>query len=230
MMSATSWQADTRFNQQVSPTIEAKIVFQRYWPSRFFSIFVFCIQWILSVIALILSTTLWFRNRKVEPPTIGVIASLLFALPAIRSAQPGAPPVGCTLDVAGYFWNLGLAALSMMLLMINYIVRYTREKRRATLSSMRAARAARARAETVAGDVSDMESGAEESDFDGSLSGVSDVETLDSPVEKGPPAQLEKVEVHVPDVSSLPPALRRSARRNSQAVLERRTEQHVRFA
>ncbi|KAL5039446.1 hypothetical protein BDV3_002954 [Batrachochytrium dendrobatidis] len=129
MASTNSWQADASFNSDVSPTLKVLATFYRSWTSRFFSLLVFTIMWILSITAFILAATLWFRNRKVEPPTIAVIASLLFSLPAIRSSQPGSPPVGCTLDIAGYFWNIGLAALSMFLLMLNYVVRYKREKR-----------------------------------------------------------------------------------------------------
>ena len=46
-------------------------------------------MWVLSVSMTALSITLWTRGRKVEPPTIAVATSMLFALPAIRNAQPG---------------------------------------------------------------------------------------------------------------------------------------------
>jgi hypothetical protein len=56
--------------------------------------------------SLVLTVTLWFRERKVEPPTIGVIASFLFAFPAMRGTQYGAPPIGCVADTTGFFWNM----------------------------------------------------------------------------------------------------------------------------
>ena len=86
------------------------------------------IMWALSLIALTLTVTLWFRDRKVEPPTISITTALLFALPAVRNTQPGAPVIGCTADVAGFFWNMALLSISAFLLMLNYIVKYQREK------------------------------------------------------------------------------------------------------
>ena len=70
----------------------------------FFALFIFASMWSLSFSIFTLAITLWFRDRSVEPPTIGICAALLFALPAIRNTQPGVPPIGCTLDLAGFFW------------------------------------------------------------------------------------------------------------------------------
>ena len=64
------------------------LVAKRSWTTLFFSIFVFLLTYMLSLSALVLAVTLWFRKRKVEPPTIGVCAALLFALPAVRNTQP----------------------------------------------------------------------------------------------------------------------------------------------
>lgn len=88
-----------------------------------------------------------------EPNLIGVASGLLFALPAIRNTQSGAPPLGCTADVSrfvfvshishrrpltcsttlfnnSFFWCMPLTAFSVFLLMINYIVSYKREKKK----------------------------------------------------------------------------------------------------
>lgn len=68
----------------------------------FFSIFIILVMWALSLTLLILAVTLWMRKRKVEPPTMSVAAALLFALPSIRSTQPGIPSIGCTADAMGF--------------------------------------------------------------------------------------------------------------------------------
>ncbi len=80
-------------------------------------------MWILSLTILTLITTIWFRDRKVEPPIIGLCASLIFALPAIRNTQPDSPPIGCTADVGGFFFNMAIVAFSTFLAMLNYIVK-----------------------------------------------------------------------------------------------------------
>ncbi|KAI8926398.1 hypothetical protein BC831DRAFT_229063 [Entophlyctis helioformis] len=43
---------------------------------------------------------------------MAVATALLFALPALRNSQPGAPPIGCTADVAGFFWNMLITGLA----------------------------------------------------------------------------------------------------------------------
>ncbi|KAI8905057.1 hypothetical protein EDD86DRAFT_249278 [Gorgonomyces haynaldii] len=105
-----------------------KISVSRSITTMFFSIFIVIGMWILSLSAFTLAFTLWFRNRKVEPPTIGLVASLLFALPAIRNSQPGVPTVGATVDLAGFMWNMFLVLTAAVMLIWNYIVKYTKEK------------------------------------------------------------------------------------------------------
>ncbi|KAJ2997194.1 hypothetical protein HDV02_005792 [Globomyces sp. JEL0801] len=61
------------------------LIFRRSTNSKIFSVAIILIMWALSITALTLSVTLWFRDRKVEPPTIGFIGSLLFALPQLRN-------------------------------------------------------------------------------------------------------------------------------------------------
>ena len=85
-------------------------------------------MWVLSLTILTLVSTIWFRDRKVEPPIIGLCASLLFALPAVRNTQPDSPPIGMTMDVGGFFFNMAIVAFSAFLAMLNYIYRYRREK------------------------------------------------------------------------------------------------------
>lgn len=40
--------------------------------------------------------------------------------------QPGVPTIGCTVDAVGFFWNMALIAISVLLLMWNYVVMYTK--------------------------------------------------------------------------------------------------------
>ncbi|KAI8898390.1 hypothetical protein BC833DRAFT_589981, partial [Globomyces pollinis-pini] len=108
-------------NNTVNVLIPLQIV--RSKVSQLFCLFIFTSMWILSISAIILSTTLWMRRRTVEAPTIGVVGCLLFALPAIRNSQPGAPSIGSTIDCAGFFWNMFLVELSMLLLLWNYIIK-----------------------------------------------------------------------------------------------------------
>ncbi|KAJ3303194.1 hypothetical protein HDV03_004103 [Kappamyces sp. JEL0829] len=102
-------------------SITIYLEFSRASISIFFAIFIGVLMWLLAGSAFILATSVWFRNRKVEPPTIAVIGALLFALPAMRNALPGQPQIGNVFDTAAFFWALLLVATSMVILLVNYI-------------------------------------------------------------------------------------------------------------
>jgi len=76
---------------------------------RFFSIFVVILMWLLSSFELAMAVDhVVVRPRQVLSPTIGFGVSMMFALPAVRSTQPGIPGMGCLVDVAGFFWNMAM--------------------------------------------------------------------------------------------------------------------------
>lgn len=69
-------------------------------------------MWCLSGGIFIAAMSVWFRERKVEPPLIAISTALLFALPNVRNSQPGIPSVaGTTSDMVGFFFNLLLVAI-----------------------------------------------------------------------------------------------------------------------
>jgi hypothetical protein len=72
-----------------------------------FSMLLFLVMWLLSFGAFML-TVCYITFGFLEPPLIAILGTMLFALPAVRNTQPGVPPIGCILDVAGLFWNMVL--------------------------------------------------------------------------------------------------------------------------
>ncbi|KAJ3106969.1 hypothetical protein HDU97_005250 [Phlyctochytrium planicorne] len=102
--------------------VSVQIDVRRSFVTRLFSLFVMAVMWLLSVVTLGLALTPWMVWKKVEPPAIGFGLALLFALPAIRNAQPGIPPIGCTSDVVSFFWSMMLAASAASIMMLSYIV------------------------------------------------------------------------------------------------------------
>ncbi|KAJ3323858.1 hypothetical protein HDV06_006447 [Boothiomyces sp. JEL0866] len=93
-----------------------------------FSIFLYLIMWVLSSAAFIVTLSIWTRGRKVEPPTIAAVGAILFALPTIRNAQPGAPPVGCNADILAFFPCMLLVTASVFMGLTNYLVVYKANK------------------------------------------------------------------------------------------------------
>jgi hypothetical protein len=87
------WDFDINVNDLVDGYVNLQVRAKRSQIIKFFSGFVVTIMWILSVTALTLSATIWFRDRKIESSTISFCGSLMFALPAVRNTQPGAPSI-----------------------------------------------------------------------------------------------------------------------------------------
>jgi hypothetical protein len=109
-----NWNLDIEILERAidSSVLEIIILMRRTPAQRFFSIFIVLLMWAMSLGIFLMSLGHVWYSRRVEAPTIGVVTSMLFALPAVRNMQPGAPPIGCTIDVIGFFWNMGLVAVA----------------------------------------------------------------------------------------------------------------------
>jgi uncharacterized membrane protein (DUF373 family) len=114
--------------------LEAETFFRRSRTTKFFSIFINILMWLLSLLLLAMVVGIWFRNRSVEPPTLAFNAALLFAVPAIRQVQPGIPTIGCIADAAGFFWCMAIVSFCLLALMTNYIVKYQADQPKEVLT------------------------------------------------------------------------------------------------
>ncbi|KAJ9089995.1 hypothetical protein DSO57_1007287 [Entomophthora muscae] len=84
----------TRFN----------LTLRRPWYSVFISIFVLILMWFLALAMMNVAINILFYNREIQGEFIAGAFSLVFALPALREAQPGIPGVGCFMDAIGFLW------------------------------------------------------------------------------------------------------------------------------
>jgi hypothetical protein len=101
--------------------VEWTINIHRSVTIRLFSIFVVVLMWLISLTATAIAIQVVVRDREVAPPLMGVMVSLLFALPALRNVQPMVPPIGTLAEVIGLFFNMALIALSAVTLMVKWI-------------------------------------------------------------------------------------------------------------
>ncbi|KAI9145140.1 hypothetical protein BKA69DRAFT_665394 [Paraphysoderma sedebokerense] len=95
--------------------------------TQFFAIFVVILNWLLSLIMGFFAVQVLLKNRKVEPGALVPPCALLFALPSLRNVQPSAPPVGATTDILGFFWNMAIVAVSAMVVILSFILRWKAE-------------------------------------------------------------------------------------------------------
>jgi hypothetical protein len=101
--------------------------FLRSKTTKFFSIFINILMWVMSLSLLSLVMGIWIRKRRVETPILAFSAALMFALPALRNTQPGVPQIGCTADAVGFFWCMAIVSLSVLGVIWNYIIMYQKE-------------------------------------------------------------------------------------------------------
>jgi hypothetical protein len=78
---------------------------------KFFSVFIQCLLWLITLGAFLMTVTFIHLNFM-ELPVIALLTTLLFALPNLRNTQPGIPPIGVYADVTGFFWNMVIIAIS----------------------------------------------------------------------------------------------------------------------
>lgn len=54
-----------------------------------------------------------------------------------RNVQPGVPSIGATCDVIGFFWNMAIVALSAILIILCFILRWKPETKEKVVSCSR---------------------------------------------------------------------------------------------
>jgi hypothetical protein len=99
-----------------SPTLlDLKVELRRTLPIRCYSVFIALLMLLISISVFRMALK---RFRSSGPPEMGEMAfcaALLFAFPAIRNAQPFAPPMGVLSDYLGFFWAESLVAVTLLI-------------------------------------------------------------------------------------------------------------------
>jgi len=95
--------------------LDLQIELKRTLPIRCYSVFIALLMLLISISV---SRMALKRFRSSGPPEMGEMAfcaALLFAFPAIRNAQPFAPPMGVLSDYLGFFWAESLVAVTLLI-------------------------------------------------------------------------------------------------------------------
>jgi hypothetical protein len=93
------------------------------------SVFVMIVMFLLaiSVVAMVLHVSTSPGEMNLLPLTLCV--SLLFGLPALRSIQPGVPPVGGFSDYMSFIWAEMMVSISAIALAWTWIVRSKKDEK-----------------------------------------------------------------------------------------------------
>jgi hypothetical protein len=72
---------------------------------------------------LVIGTLVFVGVRRIEVTLVGALGAMIFALPAVRNALPGAPPLGVRADILIFFW----AELGAIIALCLFITAWARQ-------------------------------------------------------------------------------------------------------
>jgi hypothetical protein len=100
---------------------------RRTGAASFFGLAIYAAMTIMACCALTIGSLVSVGFRKVEVSLAGVIGAIIFALPALRNALPGAPPLGVRADVLIFFWAELAAIIALCLVVVSWVLRGARQ-------------------------------------------------------------------------------------------------------
>jgi hypothetical protein len=121
----TAWEGLFGFTveaaERPAPTpgaLALEFVFSRTSAVAFFSLAIYGAMFVVAICALAIGSLIFVGLRKIEVPFVGALGAMIFALPVLRNALPGTPPLGVRADGLIFFWaELGaIVALCLFIL------------------------------------------------------------------------------------------------------------------
>lgn len=76
---------------------------------------------LIALVAVFVAIAVGGMRRRIEPALLGWGAALLFAVPALRNAMPGAPPIGAWIDVLVFLWVIVLVIIAYLVVVATWI-------------------------------------------------------------------------------------------------------------
>ena len=107
----TAWEGVLGFDvkaksvsSQRSEELQLQFAVSRTGGVAFFGVAIYGAMLVMMLCALIIGSLVFVGIRRIEVTLIGALAAVIFALPALRNALPGAPPLGVRADIFIFFW------------------------------------------------------------------------------------------------------------------------------
>jgi hypothetical protein len=129
-LQATVWPALIGYNVKVRRLEEPKVGglrlqfdLRRTGAASFFGLAIYGAMIVMAMCALIIGSLVFLGIRKVEVSLAGVLGAIIFALPALRNALPGSPPLGVRADVLIFFWAELAAIIALCLVVTSWVHR-----------------------------------------------------------------------------------------------------------
>lgn len=107
----TAWEGVLGFSvkgqlvpRQPSDELQLQFAIRRTRAVAFFGIAIYVAMTVMTLCALIIGSLVFVGVRRIEVTLAGALGAVIFALPALRNALPGAPPLGVRADILIFFW------------------------------------------------------------------------------------------------------------------------------
>lgn len=84
--------------------LQLQFAISRTGAVSFFGLAIYSAMLVMMVCALTISSLVFLGVRRIEVTLIGALGAMIFALPALRNALPGARPLGVRADILIFFW------------------------------------------------------------------------------------------------------------------------------
>lgn len=97
------------------------ITYARGFSTKVFSMMLLVLAVLLATSTAVVAFLVAAEQRKAEIGLMAWTASLLFALPALRSFMPNSPPIGAQIDMYVYLWVMAAAIVAAITVIISWV-------------------------------------------------------------------------------------------------------------
>jgi hypothetical protein len=118
---ATAREDQSGANGEVSLRIDVR----RTNAFRYFAVAAYLVMFVIAAAGLTIGVLVFLGARSPESTLIGALGAMVFALPVLRNALPGSPPLGVRADLLVFLW----AVIATVLALALFVCSWARERR-----------------------------------------------------------------------------------------------------
>jgi hypothetical protein len=89
-----------------------------------FCFFISCVSWGLAIVVFNIAIDYLFYKREIPDGHLTISITMLFAMPALRKAQPEIPEIGCAIDFLCFIWCETLIGASACVILFTWLFKH----------------------------------------------------------------------------------------------------------